>query len=1452
MAVSRRRAPLSFEPDEVYESRTTTVLPLSQSDDDGGKARDAAGDAEPTAVDKASAASRKASAAREQSATEKQAPQARQLPYRPSQRVSTAGSGSGESRFSAGTMLTSRYRIVHLLGRGGMGEVYCAEDLELGQRVALKLLPKAWAQDCVRLERLRSEVRLARSVTHPNVCRVYDIGGDEGRRFLSMEYIDGEDLDALLRRIGRAPADMVTEIGIQICQGLAAIHDSGILHRDLKPANIMLDARGRVHISDFGLASVADEAAGKGMLQGTPAYMAPEQLSGQQVSIRSDLYALGLILHKLLTGKPAFAARTPTGLLKQRVESAPPPLSTLVTGIPPAIEVIITRCLAPDPLLRPASAREVAAALAGVAAPGQAVTLVVAVTSTGLDTASLAAQLDDDAVARLVQAHAGILDNLSQHHAGTRVRDTETPLVLFTHPGAAVQYALAYQHAVQALAQGESVALAIGVGIQLGVQPREVSEVTAATPRLKVNTATRDMAARLSKLAEPGQILLARSVFDLARQDAFRPPGKLQWLAHGSYELAGMAEPVEVCEVGIEGVAPLAPPRGSDLARRRPVQDVVTGWRPAPGMELPRRPHWIMEKKLGEGGFGEVWLATHATTHEPRVLKFCYDAGKLRALQREITLFRLLKETLGERDDIVRILEWNFEEAPYFIESAYTAGGNLMDWALDQGGLDAIPLETRLEIVAQVATALAAAHSVGVLHKDVKPGNVLMTGNGDGTARAQLGDFGIGAITQKQRLAEAGIPAMGLTMDVRTNMAAAPEGTRLYMAPETLEGKPATIQADIYALGVMLYQIVVGDLARALAPGWERDIADELLRAAVAAAVDGDPVRRLADAGQLAERLRTLSERRQELARLQQQRAERERRQEEAERALAALAQARRRRKVMALVAAVFVLFAGTVAVQSLRIAREARAREAAARAAAVAGQTAQQVSGFLIALFEEADPYAAQGRDVTAREILDRGKTKIDVLADQPDVQATLMHVMGVVYGNIGLAQDSAALLEQAVEKRRKLYGSRHIAVADSMHALASILERKRDYAAAEQPARESLRLRRTLLGTAHLDTADSMAILSDVLVGRGKYREAESLYEEVLATRRNLLGSEHETIATTLLRIGMLHQHAERYGEASRRYRDALAMYRRLPGDHTLQIAKALYYLGLAHTAQDDFAAAEPLFTEALAMYIRILGEKHPDSAAVMYYLAHIYQRTGQLDRAETLLYEVLAIYRASTGEKTVTIASILSELAFLRKGRGDCGGAIAFSRESLAMYHDTLQGDHRLAANSLRNHALLLQVNGNHKEAEAYYRDSIAMYRRLQDPGIALAMLDLASLHLVTNEITQAGDLIERATDVLRRQRSERDWVYSHLDSIRGAYLAQIGEIEPAEKLLLHSYESLRQRHGEHRLYTNEALERLIAFYETQGRSERAGVHLSGLGQPIPSLKRCGGIADEKDRQ
>jgi serine/threonine-protein kinase len=271
---------------------------------------------------------------------------------------------SGE-RFVPGTVLAGRYRIVGLLGRGGMGEVYRADDLKLEQPVALKFLPHGLDSDGERLARFYREVRVARQVSHAAVCRVYDVAEAEGHFFISMELVDGENLASLLRRIGRLPPDKALDIARQLCAGLAAAHEKGVLHRDLKPANVMLDGQGNVRITDFGLAGLAESLRHGDVRSGTPSYMSPEQLQGREVTVRSDIYSLGLVLYELYTGRRAFEGKSLAEYTRKHRDERPIEPSALVPGLDPAVERAILSCLEKEPRRRPASPHVVAAMLTG-------------------------------------------------------------------------------------------------------------------------------------------------------------------------------------------------------------------------------------------------------------------------------------------------------------------------------------------------------------------------------------------------------------------------------------------------------------------------------------------------------------------------------------------------------------------------------------------------------------------------------------------------------------------------------------------------------------------------------------------------------------------------------------------------------------------------------------------------------------------------------------------------------------------------------------------------------------------------------------------------------------------------------------------------------------------------------------------------------------------------------
>ncbi|HSI51933.1 MAG TPA: winged helix-turn-helix domain-containing protein [Ideonella sp.] len=437
-----------------------------------------------------------------------------------------------------------------------------------------------------------------------------------------------------------------------------------------------------------------------------------------------------------------------------------------------------------------------------------------------------------------------------------------------------------------------------------------------------------------------------------------------------------------------------------------------------PGMAVPGRPLWELVERLGEGGQGEVWLAAQPKSGEQRVLKFAVNAAGLVALKREITLYRFLRQTVGDDARCVRLIDWNLATEPFFLESEYIAGGSLVAWAAAQGGWPEVPVPLRLELLAQAADALAVAHGVGVLHRDVKPANLLIALAADGAPSVRMADFGSGGLLEPSSLDRLGITRMGLTQHLA---GASDSGTLLYRAPEVLAGQLHTVRGDIYALGVMLYQLLLGDTQRPLAPGWEADIADPLLREDIALASAGNPALRLADAAEFAKRLRTLPERQairqQDQARFAAEAA-----------ALAAAEQARQQNEKLQ--ARRFWLRA-TVAVLGMGIAaslwlygQASRARDqavAAQQQALAAAATSEAVTSY----FTDDLQAVIATHDFDARamtieqlygKLAERAQTR---LKDQPEVEARVHTVLGYVLAVLsGQKGQSAAEYQKALHK--------------------------------------------------------------------------------------------------------------------------------------------------------------------------------------------------------------------------------------------------------------------------------------------------------------------------------------------------------------------------------------------------------------------------------------------------
>jgi serine/threonine-protein kinase len=272
-----------------------------------------------------------------------------------------------------GVVFDSRYEILGPLGHGGMGVVYKARDRTLDEVVAIKVLRPDFAQDPRMADRFKSEIKMARRVRHRNVCAIHDYGEDQGLFYISMEYLEGVDLKHQLRERGAFPAAEAYEVAIQIAEGLQAVHEAGIIHRDLKTPNIMRDAGGVARLMDFGIAKREGDGTrtATGHIVGTPEYMSPEQAQGHRVDFRSDIYALGIVVYEIFTGRVPFRGETPISTILKHLHDPPPLDPPDAETIPVPVRPVLRRCLSKSPDDRFPSAREVADALRGARSPSR-------------------------------------------------------------------------------------------------------------------------------------------------------------------------------------------------------------------------------------------------------------------------------------------------------------------------------------------------------------------------------------------------------------------------------------------------------------------------------------------------------------------------------------------------------------------------------------------------------------------------------------------------------------------------------------------------------------------------------------------------------------------------------------------------------------------------------------------------------------------------------------------------------------------------------------------------------------------------------------------------------------------------------------------------------------------------------------------------------------------------
>ena len=769
----------------------------------------------------------------------------------------------------------------------------------------------------------------------------------------------------------------------------------------------------------------------------------------------------------------------------------------------------------------------------------------------------------------------------------------------------------------------------------------------------------------------------------------------------------------------------------------------------APSLELlagqnpPHRPHWRLLKSLSPPA--TVWLAEHEKTGERRVFKFAADEGSLVALQREVMIQRLLRKSLAEPDAYLYCLDWNHAEPPFFNEYPWVEDGSLQEFLAQPGAMERSTLAQRLEWVAQIADALAAAHGIGVLHKDIKPANILITRTPQGEARCLLADFGAGDLLEPERLAALEITqALGAGAVDGTGSTL---GTPLYLAPELLAGKVSTVRSDIYALGVLLYQLVSGSFSRPLSPGWERRIDDPVLRQDIAEACELSPRRRLGDAAELARRLRQLPERSRAQLATQQRLAEAERAREE-------LLRMRIRRRWQAVSLVVLLLAALLTSVLYVD-ARRAAGAELAAR------QSAEAMNRFLNdELLGAADPFRpGGGRGVTVAEVLDRAAEALPrsgglAAATRVDLAASL----ATAYGNLVLWQAGQRLLEREVAAAAAELGDGHPQLVRLRLKLAELAAENDDYAVAARqyavlraaPPRDPDLVWRARYGEGWLQYK------------RGEFVAAAAHYRQLLDELARDAAGHRQLMADSRWNLAEVHIELGDYAAADAELQQVEAHYAQsgleVLGDW-VQVTRANLLL-----SSGQLAAAETHLVPLLARTEERLGDHHNIHLFVMHFMGMLRLQQGRQEEAAQLFERSLE-RRQRVHERAHHFPYYATNrLGEARCAQGKYASALLLIREAQAAFVERLGDGHIHSLRAGQNLADCLQRAGQPEAAVAQLEQLLPLAGA--DAGIVPAYLHLALAQLAAQqqqpqraarEREQARALYERAYGRLGQEHS-----------------------------------------------------------------------------------------------
>ena len=650
-----------------------------------------------------------------------------------------------------------------------------------------------------------------------------------------------------------------------------------------------------------------------------------------------------------------------------------------------------------------------------------------------------------------------------------------------------------------------------------------------------------------------------------------------------------------------------------------------------PGDPLPARPGWRLGRRLGEGGASIVYLTQGPEGAPPRVAKLARGLSGLQGLKREIALTRYLHAVRPDLESVAPLLGWNLAHTPFFLERPFYPDGNLVDWAAARGGLDAIDLPTRLAMCIGLCDAIAELHEVGIIHRDLKPENLFPIEDPAQGWRLLVSDLGAG-----EALSPPQLHALGITMTLAAPTTSGQAGSILYIAPEAIAGELPTQRSDVFALGVLVYQMAVGNLRRSLAPGWEADVDDDLLREDIALAAAADPERRLLDARGLAERLRTLPARRRERATAARREAE------QRQQALQLKRMMRRRRYFVAGSVAMATVLLLSSWQQRQTMSAKADAEQSARTASREAARSRALVAFLTDGVLRQADPFSDSGGSLTLRQAVDRAAKDVDKrFASDPAVSAAIHGTLGSAYE--GMNQFDEAVAQYGLEARqlRRAPGIPPRQVADAQASLCTALLWQGNVAEARR-ACEAARLDYLSAGLAP-DRAEVFLALADTR--EGHYHAALRRLEPRLDRIRR--SGDDDVHGFALWFAGIAYRNLGRLRDAERVLAEMVPVRRRQAGSPSMQLAWALSDHGQALLALGREAEGRAQLEQASAMFAQVAGPGHPQAAVPGVHLAAHALDLGQWNRASDLARPTFATLLDGMGWQNWTIYAALTSL-------------------------------------------------------------------------------------------------------------------------------------------------------------------------------------------------------------